>query len=121
MLRSSLLSHSKNLRFAHKNAEVGDFMKVHYTGRFKDENGEIFDSSRNRGHTFDFVLGKGQVIRGYEIGVPGMCLGETRALYVPSHLAYGENGSPPTIPPNSDLYFMVDLIHIDRSNNPNYT
>ncbi|XP_040566873.1 uncharacterized protein [Lepeophtheirus salmonis] len=98
-----------------QNAQEGDFMKVHYTGRFKDEDGKIFDSSKNRGHTFNFVLGKGQAIQAYEIGLPGMCVGETRVLYVPSDLAYGEIGYPPTIPPNSDLYFLVDLVHIDRS------
>ncbi|QQP58470.1 Peptidylprolyl isomerase [Caligus rogercresseyi] len=61
-----------------------------------------------------------QVIQGYELAVPGMCLGETRAFHVPSHLAYGEHGYPPTIPPNADLYFVVDLVYLDRSNNPNF-
>nr|ACO14598.1 FK506-binding protein 2 precursor [Caligus clemensi] len=101
-----------------QHAEPGDFLKVHYTGHFKDENGDVFDSSKGRGHPFEFVLGKGQVIQGYELAVPGMCLGETRGFYVPSHLAYGEQGYPPTIPPKSDLYFVVDLVYIDRSNNP---
>merc|ERR1712088_364270 len=74
-------------------ATPGDSLKVHYTGRFDDASGEVFDTSLKPGlPPFRFQLGAGSVIQGYEKGVPGMCKGETRTLSVPPSLGYGENG-----------------------------
>eukprot|EP00096_Caligus_rogercresseyi_P016457 TRINITY_DN911_c1_g2_i1.p1 TRINITY_DN911_c1_g2~~TRINITY_DN911_c1_g2_i1.p1 ORF type:complete len:170 (+),score=34.98 TRINITY_DN911_c1_g2_i1:36-512(+) len=94
-------------------AQPGDVLHVHYTGRLNDENGKIFDSSKDRGMTYNFQLGAGQVIRGYEEGVPGMCLKEVRTLRVPPALAYGQTGVPSAgIPPNAVLHFTVELMKI---------
>lgn len=96
-------------------AEVGDELEVHYVGRLNDENGEKFDASRDRGSTFKFTLGTGQVIQGYERGVPGMCLGETRTLTVPPHLGYGERGVGGVIPGGATLHFTVELVKLKKS------
>ena len=95
-------------------ATPGDKLKVHYTGRFDDEEGEVFDTSLKPGHPpYRFQLGAGRVIQGYERGVPGMCRGEVRTLSVPPGLAYGEHGVPGTIPGNSRLHFTVELLSIE--------
>lgn len=95
-------------------AKPGDYLKIHYTGRFDDENGEIFDTSYKRGHLYHFQLGAGQVIQGYERGVPGMCLGETRTLTVPSNLGYGDEGYPGIIPGKATLHFTVELVELEE-------
>jgi len=96
-------------------AERGDHLEVHYVGRLNDENGEKFDASRDRGQLFKFQLGAGQVIQGYERGVPGMCEGETRTLTVPPHLGYGDRGVPNAgIPGGATLHFTVDLVNIRK-------
>lgn len=95
-------------------AKPGDYLKIHYTGRFDDENGEIFDTSYKRGQLYQFQLGAGQVIQGYERGVPGMCLGETRTLTVPSHLGYGDQGYPGIIPGGATLHFTVELVELEE-------
>ena len=82
---------------------------MHYTGTLM--NGTQFDSSVGKA-PFEFELGKGGVIKGWDQGVPGMKVGGKRKLVIPSDLAYGENGSPPTIPPNSPLKFDVELLEI---------
>lgn len=83
---------------------------MHYTGTL--ESGEKFDSSLDRGTPFEFTLGQGQVIAGWDRGLMGMCVGEKRRLRIPSHLGYGEHGSPPKIPGGATLVFEVELLEI---------
>ena len=89
-------------------AVPGKSVTVHYTGWLT--NGTKFDSSLDRDQPFDFVLGTGQVIKGWDEGIAGMQVGGTRVLYIPAELGYGAAGSPPTIPPNSPLVFEVVLL-----------
>jgi peptidylprolyl isomerase len=90
-------------------ATPGSIVEVHYVG-VSWATGEQFDASWDRGDTFKFGLGKGQVIPGWDQGVAGMKVGGRRELIIPSALAYGPKGSPPTIPPNAPLVFVVDLL-----------
>jgi FKBP-type peptidyl-prolyl cis-trans isomerase len=93
-------------------AEVknGDFLVVHYTGYLED--GTKFDSSLDRGEPFEFQIGKGYVIQGWEKGIIGMKVGEKRKLTIPPELGYGSSGSGGVIPPNATLIFEVELIEI---------
>lgn len=88
----------------------GALVSVHYVGTL--ENGEQFDSSRDRGQPFEFALGTGQVIAGWDEGIQGMRIGGIRELTIPPDLGYGAAGSPPVIPPDSTLLFEVELLAV---------
>ena len=94
-----------------KEARAGNKVTVHYTGRLAT--GAKFDSSVDRNEPFDFALGLGQVIKGWDEGVAGMKEGGKRKLIIPSELGYGPRGSPPKIPPNSELHFDVELLKVN--------
>jgi len=91
-------------------AKAGDHVKVHYTGWLTT--GKKFDSSVGTGQPFDFTLGQGEVIKGWDEGIAGMKAGGKRQLRIPPELAYGEDGHPPQIPPNATLIFDVQLVAI---------
>ena len=90
-------------------AKAGDSVTVNYVGVLY-KGGKIFDASWNRHEPFTFTLGEGKVIPGWDQGVAGMKVGGRRELIIPGPLAYGAQGSPPTIPPNATLVFVVDLL-----------
>lgn len=89
----------------------GDKLKMHYTGVLS--NGEKFDSSRDRGEPFEFIIGVGQVIDGWDEGIIKMSKGQRANLYIPSHMGYGSKGAGGVIPPNADLIFDVELLAIN--------
>jgi peptidylprolyl isomerase len=92
-------------------AAAGHTVEVHYVGvSFKT--GEQFDASWDRGDTFKFGLGKGQVIAGWDQGVTGMRVGGRRRLTIPANLAYGRRGAGSVIGPDETLVFVVDLIAV---------
>lgn len=93
-----------------REAKSGDTVRVHYTGTLM--NGKKFDSSRDKGDPFEFKLGAGAVIKGWDQGVAGMKVGGKRKLTIPSALGYGDKGSPPTIPPDAGLKFDVELLDV---------
>lgn len=94
-------------------AKKGDALQMHYEGTLED--GSEFDSSYKRGNPFGFTLGEGMVIKGWDLGVEGMCKGEVRMLTIPSDLAYGDRGYPPVIPEKATLHFKVELVNIGDS------
>nr|AJS13478.1 FKBP15-2 [Erycina pusilla] len=89
----------------------GDKVKVHYRGTLT--NGDVFDSSYERGDPIEFELGKGQVIKGWDQGLLGMCVGEKRKLKIPAKLGYGVQGSPPKIPGGATLIFDTELVAVN--------
>ena len=92
-------------------AQSGDRVIVHYTGSFTD--GTVFDSSLTRGEPFQFVLGNGQVIKGWDDGIVGMRVGGKRTLTIPPEFAYGMNDYGP-IPGGSTLFFEVELLKVEK-------
>lgn len=97
---------------AGKQARSGMSVRVHYTGwLFQDgKKGAKFDSSVDRGEPFEFNLGAGDVIKGWDQGVVGMKEGGKRTLVIPAHLGYGSRGAGGVIPPNATLMFDIELI-----------
>ncbi len=95
-------------------AKAGQKVKVDYTGWLdvKGAKGKKFDSSVDRGQKFEFALGAGQVIKGWDEGVAGMKVGGKRTLYIPAKLGYGARGAGADIPPNADLIFDVELFEV---------
>ncbi|HTU40282.1 MAG TPA: FKBP-type peptidyl-prolyl cis-trans isomerase [Candidatus Aquilonibacter sp.] len=93
-------------------AKEGSHVRVHYTGWLT--NGKKFDSSLDSGKPFDFTIGNGEVIRGWEEGVTGMRVGGKRQLRIPPSLGYGADGTPDgTIPPNATLIFDIQLLGVE--------
>jgi peptidylprolyl isomerase len=90
-------------------AKAGQPVTVNYVGVLF-HGGKEFDASWKRNEPFTFTLGQGKVIPGWDQGVPGMKVGGRRELIIPAALAYGVRGSPPSIPPNAPLVFVVDLL-----------
>lgn len=95
-----------------RQAQKGDSLHMHYRGSLK-VGGAEFDNSYKRGQPLVFTLGTGQVIKGWDQGLLGICAGEKRKLVIPPHLAYGEMGSPPSIPPDSTLVFEVEAVKVE--------
>ncbi|NUQ76883.1 MAG: FKBP-type peptidyl-prolyl cis-trans isomerase [Polyangiaceae bacterium] len=91
-------------------AKPGQLVSVHYTGTLTS--GKKFDSSKDRGKPFQFPLGAGRVIKGWDQGVAGMKVGGVRKLTIPPHLAYGDRGVPGAIPGGATLVFEVELLGI---------
>ncbi len=112
----TLMMHDSGLKYEDLEIGEGDVAKsgqrvsVHYRGRLED--GTEFDASYNRNQPFDFKLGLGQVIRGWDLGVAGMRVGGKRQLIIPSQLGYGAAGAAGVIPPNATLIFDVELLAI---------
>ena len=95
-------------------AKAGQHVRVHYTGWLWQQGvkGAKFDSSKDRNDPFEFALGAGRVIRGWDEGVQGMKVGGTRVLVIPPELGYGSRGAGGVIPPNAMLMFEVELLGV---------
>jgi FKBP-type peptidyl-prolyl cis-trans isomerase FkpA len=96
-------------------AAAGHHVSVHYTGWLRNEDGSAgkkFDSSKDRNQAFQFPLGAGHVIRGWDEGVQGMKVGGSRRLIIPGELGYGARGAGHVIPPNATLIFDVELLAV---------
>lgn len=112
----------KKLQNGHGRAAVaGDYANVHYTGWLYDDSspdgrGQKFDSLVDRGQPFQFTLGEGRVIRGWDEGVVGMLIGEKRELKIAPELGYGDRGAGAVIPPGATLLFEVELLGLEGPN-----
>ena len=112
---------SSGLKIVDKKVGTGDeavsgaTLTMHYTGWLYEngQKGRQFDSSRG-GSPFDFKLGAGEVIEGWDEGIQGMKAGGVRELIIPPEKAYGARGAPPDIPPNATLLFEVELLHVTK-------
>jgi|SRR5579862_33700 FKBP-type peptidyl-prolyl cis-trans isomerase len=95
-------------------AAAGMTVSVHYTGWLYQDGakGRKFDSSHDRGRPFEFILGRGEVIAGWDQGVAGMKVGGERTLLIPPELGYGARGAGGVIPPNATLLFEVSLLQV---------
>ncbi|MBC7500001.1 MAG: FKBP-type peptidyl-prolyl cis-trans isomerase [Herminiimonas sp.] len=96
-------------------AKAGNHVSVHYTGWLRNDDGSAgtkFDSSKDRNDPFEFGLGAGQVIKGWDEGVQGMKIGGIRKLIIPASLGYGARGAGGAIPPNATLIFEVELLGV---------
>ena len=96
-------------------AQAGQNVVVHYTGWLQNDDGSKgskFDSSKDRNDPFEFPLGAGRVIKGWDEGVQGMKIGGTRQLIIPAALGYGSRGAGGAIPPNATLIFDVELLGV---------
>ncbi|MFA6296215.1 MAG: FKBP-type peptidyl-prolyl cis-trans isomerase [Patescibacteria group bacterium] len=93
-----------------KQVKNGDLVSVHYKGTL--ENGKEFDSSYKYNQPFEFTVGAGEVIKGWDLGLVGMKIGEKRKLTIPSELGYGERGAGTVIPGNATLIFEIELLEI---------
>jgi FKBP-type peptidyl-prolyl cis-trans isomerase len=109
---ASGLQYDDSLVGSGKRAEAGRNVSVHYTGWLYENGvkGAKFDSSKDRNDPFEFELGGGKVIRGWDEGVEGMCEGGKRVLVIPAALGYGARGAGGVIPPNATLLFEVELL-----------
>ncbi|KAH9251827.1 hypothetical protein BASA81_010270 [Batrachochytrium salamandrivorans] len=94
--------------------QPGNKVYVHYVGTLAAD-GKEFDSSRKRGQPFSFVLGAGQVIKGWDVGVAKLSLGQRAQLFIPSELGYGSTGAGGVIPPDANLVFDVELVQINQT------
>merc|ERR1712242_375713 len=99
-----------------KVARNGDMLSMHYVGTL--ESGAKFDSSYNRSEPFKFQIGVGQVIKGWEEGVLGMCVGEKRKLIVPPEMGYGDQGAGEIIPGGATLHFDIELLETEDGPTP---
>jgi len=96
--------------------KAGEICVMHYTGWLYEngQKGKKFDSSVDRGQPFEFPIGRGRVIKGWDEGISTMKVGGKRTLIIPPQLGYGERGFPGAIPPNSTLMFDVELLSVKK-------